>query len=181
MIIVSDTTPLITLMKLKQLELLKKMFKKIIIPQAVYDELTVNPLYKNEAEFIQETSYIKVVRVQELEAVEKVMEENKLDIGESEAIVLYKEKSAKLLLMDERKGRRVAMSKKCNVMGTTGIIVNSVYEGYMSKEECIKCHAILSESNIRIKDSLLSALEDAIQGKFSRVIISKSKLFKDKK
>ena len=39
MIVVSDTTPIISLMKAGQLELLQKLFEVVCIPDAVYREL----------------------------------------------------------------------------------------------------------------------------------------------
>lgn len=174
MIIISDTTPLITLMKLNQLVLLKRLFKEIVIPNAVYDELTTSPEYQNEAKVIRDATFIKTAKVYSVEEVRSLMHDDNLDIGESEAIVLYKEKSASLLLMDERRGRKVAQSKGINVMGTTGLIVNSVYKGYLSAEECRECHAKLMKSNARIKDSILDALEDAAQGKYQERILAKT-------
>lgn len=38
MIVVSDTTPLISLLKIERLDLLKKLFENVLIPQAVYEE-----------------------------------------------------------------------------------------------------------------------------------------------
>ncbi len=38
MIVVSDTTPLISLMKASQLQTLQGLFGEILIPEAVYDE-----------------------------------------------------------------------------------------------------------------------------------------------
>lgn len=52
MIIVSDTTPIISLLKAEQLELLQKLYKMVLMPQAVYRELTENPVYRKEAEMI---------------------------------------------------------------------------------------------------------------------------------
>ena len=43
MIVVSDTTPLISLMKINRLDLLRELFSEVMIPFAVYDELTSNP------------------------------------------------------------------------------------------------------------------------------------------
>ncbi len=45
MIVVSDTTPLITLIKIGHLELLEKTFGEVHIPEAVYSELTSNPRF----------------------------------------------------------------------------------------------------------------------------------------
>jgi hypothetical protein len=39
MIVVADTTPIITLMKLQRLDLLEKLFGAVIVPNAVYEEL----------------------------------------------------------------------------------------------------------------------------------------------
>lgn len=42
MIVVSDTTPLITLMKADKLDILHGLFGEVLIPEAVFDELTTN-------------------------------------------------------------------------------------------------------------------------------------------
>ena len=48
MIVVSDTTPLISLMKISKLSLLRDLFGEILIPEAVFLETTTNVLYKSE-------------------------------------------------------------------------------------------------------------------------------------
>lgn len=53
MIVVSDTTPLISLMKIGRLDLLEKYFQEVQIPEAVFRELTVNPRFVDEAEQIK--------------------------------------------------------------------------------------------------------------------------------
>lgn len=42
MIVVSDTTPLISLLKINRLDLLEKLFGTVYIPQGVFNELTEN-------------------------------------------------------------------------------------------------------------------------------------------
>ena len=69
MIIISDTTPLISLMKISQLKLLKEMFGEILISEAVFDELTTNDSFKTEAEQIKSCKFIKKVKVKEEKAV----------------------------------------------------------------------------------------------------------------
>ena len=56
MIVVSDSTPLITLMKAARIDLLHDLFGEIVIPEAVYQELTVNSKFPNEAKTIQESA-----------------------------------------------------------------------------------------------------------------------------
>ena len=108
MLIVSDTTPIISLMKIEQLYLLEKMFGYIVIPKAVYDELTVNEKFAKEILKIKEAEFVKVGEVKNDSSVNILRNVTGLDAGESEAIVMAGEKEADLLLMDEHKGRQVA-------------------------------------------------------------------------
>lgn len=43
MIMISDTTPIISLLKADQLGLLEKLYGNVLMPRAVYRELTENP------------------------------------------------------------------------------------------------------------------------------------------
>ncbi len=54
MIVVSDTTPIISLMKAGKLELFQKLFGVVYIPAAVYRELTENEAFSEEARLVQE-------------------------------------------------------------------------------------------------------------------------------
>jgi len=60
MIVVSDTTPIISLLKINQLSLLKEMFQTVLIPEAVYNELTSNDFYKTEVEQIKHCEFIQM-------------------------------------------------------------------------------------------------------------------------
>ena len=60
MIVVSDTTPLISLLKINRLDLLKKLFGDVLIPQAVFDELTDDERFRLEADQIREKKFIVV-------------------------------------------------------------------------------------------------------------------------
>ena len=58
MIVVSDTTPLISLLKINRLDLLNVLFGKVIIPEAVFSELTCNSRFKDEALMIKNSEYL---------------------------------------------------------------------------------------------------------------------------
>lgn len=60
MIVISDTTPIISLMKSSQLTLLQKLYGTVLIPAAVYRELTENPAYAKEAAVIRAIRYISL-------------------------------------------------------------------------------------------------------------------------
>ena len=49
MIVVSDSTPMITLMKAMHLDILHNLFGEVEIPEAVFEELTTNIEFKDEA------------------------------------------------------------------------------------------------------------------------------------
>ena len=54
MIVVSDTTPLISLLKINRIDLLEKLFGDVLIPQAVFDELTADERFQLEANRIKQ-------------------------------------------------------------------------------------------------------------------------------
>ena len=99
MIVVSDTTPLISLLKINRIDLLEKLFGDVLIPQAVFDELTVDERFRLEADEIRQKKFIVVKPVNNPESASILKRAAGLDQGESEAIVLSDELKADLLLM----------------------------------------------------------------------------------
>ena len=54
MIVISDTTPLISLLKINRIDLLEKLFGDVLIPQAVFEELTIDERFRFEADQISQ-------------------------------------------------------------------------------------------------------------------------------
>jgi len=123
--IVSDSTTLIILFDLKRLELLSNVFEHIIIPQAVYDEITVKKP-------IELTSFILVKQVANTELLETLS--SLLDKGESEAIALALELK-KPLIMDEKKGRKIALHQGIKIIGLLGVVYLNIKKGYLTQAE----------------------------------------------
>lgn len=69
MIVVADTTPLISLMKIDKLALLQSLFGKVYIPEAVYQELVRNPLFEREAQIVKNCEYICIIKISDERAV----------------------------------------------------------------------------------------------------------------
>ena len=63
------------------------MFGEIVIPKAVFEELTTNPNYYDEAMQIKNSKFIRVVNVEDSKTVSVLRRATGLDLGESEAIV----------------------------------------------------------------------------------------------
>ncbi len=154
MIVISDTTPILSLLKAQKLDLLQKLYKNVIIPKAVYSELTANPLFKNEHEKIDNCPFLKVEQVQDPKSLETLRDATGLDAGESESLILYIEKNADLLLIDERKGRSIAKKMSVEYIGTLGIFMLAYDEKILSAHEIEKCLNILLVENIRLSHKL---------------------------
>lgn len=158
MIVVSDTTPIISLMKAGQLELLQKLFGVVCIPKAVYWELTENETFHEEVKMVHECEFLCVEEVNNEKSVAILRNFTGLDAGESEAIILADEKQSDVLLMDEHKGRQVAKKMGITITGTIGILIQAFDEGMLTKEDVERCIERLKESGIRISEKLYQRL-----------------------
>lgn len=158
MIVVSDTTPLISHMKIGKLDLVNHLFGEVQIPDAVYEELVSNTRFPDESRQIRECSFIKRVDVADVQSVKLLRRSAGLDAGESEAIVLSDSLSVSLLLMDEAKGRQVAMQMGIRIMGTIGRLLAAYKEELLSKEEILHCIEILKTTGRHISERLYKQL-----------------------
>ena len=158
MIVIADTTPLITLMKLKRLDLLEKLFGSVTIPSAVYEELISNTKYPVEKQMIDRALFLERLEVSDRQSIKILREVVGLDAGESEAIALAEEKCADLLIIDERKGRRIAKRMELKIIGTIGILLQAFNCKIFSKAEILSYVDELKHSNIRISDSLFELI-----------------------
>lgn len=161
-IVVSDTTPLISLMKLGHLELIKKLFGKIIIPQAVYNELVCDVRFQSEGQQIKNASYISVVKYENEHSLNLLRRSSGLDLGESEAILLADDLNASFILMDEAKGRQVANQMGLELLGTIGILMIAYKEHLLNKQDIYDCIYVLKSAERRISDKLYQQLIDYI-------------------
>ena len=139
MIVISDTTPLISLLKIGRLDLLERLFEQVYIPSAVFNELTADERFRLEAEQIKNKQYIIIKCVNNSESVSNLKRATGLDQGESEAIVLSDEMKADLILMDEAKGRTVSAQLGIRIMGTIGVLIIAYEEGFLSSSEVREC------------------------------------------
>ncbi len=158
MIVVSDTTPIISLMKAGQLELLQKLFGIVYIPETVYRELTDNEAFSEEVRMVQECEFLYVQKVDNGKSVTILQNFTGLDAGESEAIILADEMNSDVLLMDEHKGWQVAKKLGITITGTIGILTQAFDEGMLTKEEVERCIELLKESGIRVSEKLYQRL-----------------------
>ena len=163
MIVVSDTTPLISLMKIGQLDLIGRLFGEVQIPETVYSELISNPRFEKEAQQIKMNPFIRQVVIEDGKAVDMLSRATGLDRGESEAIILSDTCKADLFLMDENKGRQVAKLMGLHLMGTVGML-RAAYEGkFLSYQEIVNCIDVLRENGRHISDKLFRQLLEELR------------------
>ena len=162
MIVVSDTTPLISLLKINCIDLLEKLFGQVLIPQAVFEELTADERFKLEADQISSRQFIIVRAVQNLESVSILKRATGLDQGESEAIVLTDELNADVLLMDEAKGRAVSSQMGLKIMGTFGILMAAYEEKALSADDVKWCIEGLQNAGRHISQKHYQMLMDKL-------------------
>ena len=130
---VSNTGPLIVLYETSLLPVLRKMYGEVLVPLTVYNEIS---RVEEGVKLFDANPWIRVVEVKGKELVRVLLAF--LDEGEAEAITLAKERNLPILL-DERKGRRIAKSLGVRVEGSLGLLVRAKWRGLVSSvRELIK-------------------------------------------
>jgi predicted nucleic acid-binding protein len=150
MIVVSDTTPLSSLILLGKLYLLKVFFNTVLIPEEVAEELYKIPALKTA--LLQNIDWINVCLVKNFEKKNELMEI--LDKGESAAIALAIEKKINLILIDERKGKHIAQKFGIESTGTLGILIKAKQSDLLKeiKPDLLK---LKNELNFWISENLM--------------------------
>ena len=154
MIVVSDTTPIISLLKAGKLGLLEMLYQTVVVPEAIYHELTSGDDFEGEKEAIADCTFLSIEKVHNKASVGILRNVTGLDAGESESLVLYEEKKADLLLIDERKGRGVAKKMSVRYVGTMGVLMQAFDEGFISAKEIQETLEMMLICDIRLSRKL---------------------------
>ena len=121
MIVVSDSTILIGLVKIGKLDLLKETFSKVYIPEEVFKEVVERGKGKPGSKVIKETAWIEPKPVKDKIQVAFLL--GSLEKGEAEVLVLARELEADLILLDEEKARKSAVIAGFEIMGLLGLFI----------------------------------------------------------
>lgn len=121
--IVCNSSPIIHLAKIGELNLLKDYFQEIIIPKAVYIECIDEGGISEDVELIKNADWIKVLEVNDRKIV--TLLQSILDDGESEAIALSLEIEADLILLDDSDAREKARLYGLKITGVIGILLRA--------------------------------------------------------
>ena len=131
MIVVSDSTILIGLVKIGKLDLLKETFSKVYIPEEVFKEVVERGKGKPGSKVIKEAVWIEPKPVKDKIQVAFLL--GSLEKGEAEVLVLARELKADLILLDEEKARKSAVIAGFEIMGLLGLFILAKNLGLIHK------------------------------------------------
>lgn len=127
--IIVNSTPLIVLSNINQLELLQKLYNDIYIPQAVYDEVTEKD--DSACNQIKNSNWIHICKIKN--ESEKRMYQAKLHDGEVEVMILAKEDPQNTtVIIDDNTAKKTAKFLGLKVTGTLGIILKAKRQNLIS-------------------------------------------------
>ncbi len=160
--IVSNASPLIYVAKIKKIQLLKELYKVIIIPEEVKNEVVDQGKKRGESDafLIEEeikAGWIKVEKVTTL-----LKWEMEVEIGEKAAISLAKEKKQSMVLIDDKMGRIAAKIVNVEPIGTIAILLFALKQKKIIFDEFLHLLTLLAEVGFRLQQELYTfAIEEA--------------------
>lgn len=146
MIVVSDTSPITALMSIGRIELLPKLFTEVFVPEAVHAELLRS--HSTLPDWLQTRSVSSLAAVAGFART--------VDAGEAEAIALAKELHADRLLIDERKGRRLAQAEGLQVIGLLGVVLLAKRKGFISDARHL-IEQLVNEAGVYLDPDLINS------------------------
>jgi predicted nucleic acid-binding protein len=121
MTVIVDATPLIYLAAIGRFELLETLYRRIIIPTAVHDEVVVQGGGRWGATEAAAANWIDCRAVSDPAMMAAVLAD--LDPGEREVIALAEELCADIVIMDESSGRHELKRRGFTFIGTVGVLM----------------------------------------------------------
>ncbi|PSF33318.1 DUF3368 domain-containing protein [Aphanothece hegewaldii CCALA 016] len=152
MIVVSDTSPICYLLLIGEIELLPKLYKQVLIPDIVRQELSnarspdlVQQWINNPPEWlIIETVNLPINNDLEL-----------LDAGEQAAIILAEQQKASLIIIDDGLARKIACDQGLRVTGLLGVLDEATRQNLVDLPAAI---TLLRKTTFRVSSSIIDSL-----------------------
>jgi predicted nucleic acid-binding protein len=149
MVIVADTSPINYLVLIDHIGIRSRLYTRILIPRAVFDEFCHPATPKPVRDWIESRpAWLEIALPRSTLTLPK------LDLGESQAITLAAEVGECVLLIDEHAGRQEATRRGLKIAGTLSILDEADQAGLIEFDEAMKrlqatsfrvSHAVLAE------------------------------------
>jgi uncharacterized protein len=127
--VISNTSPLFYLHRLRQLDLLQKLYTRLLVPEAVVDELQAG---RDQGEDVPEVTGYDWIEVRAVRMPAVVTLISDLGAGEAQVLALALEVPGSLVLLDDRLARAVARMRNIRQTGTAGVLLKAKQEGHIS-------------------------------------------------
>jgi predicted nucleic acid-binding protein len=128
-LVISNTSPLFYLHRLRHLDLLQKLYERIAVPEAVVNELKAGRDQGEDAPDVADYNWIEVRPVRVPELIRLITD---LGPGEAEVLALALEEAGSLVILDDRLAREVAKLQNIRITGTAGVLLKAKHEGHIS-------------------------------------------------
>lgn len=128
--VVVDSTPIIALAGLRQLDLLHRLYGEVLVPTAVWEELTTGQRRPGGIEDLAASPWIQSARLGDPDQADVFSD---LGRGEAEVIALARETGARLVIIDDRLGRRHATRLGLSLTGTFGVLLAAKRRGFLDE------------------------------------------------
>jgi uncharacterized protein len=152
-IVVSDTSPIANLIVVGQIDLLPQLFRTVVIPEMVYQELLANGENHPVTQTVTTADWLNIQSVSNPLQATILERDRRLDPGEANAIVLALELKATQLLIDERLGRTEAKRQGLRITGILGVLLAAKRQGLISTVRPV-LDQLIDKANFRISDRL---------------------------
>jgi len=121
-IVVVNTTPIIALALIGQLDLLQHLYGEVLIPPTVQAEVLAGGSVGVGVAELQKADWVRTVHLQDPRRADLLSD---LDRGEAEVIALAQELNADLVIIDERLARLHAKRLGLPLTGTLGVLLKA--------------------------------------------------------
>jgi predicted nucleic acid-binding protein len=152
--VICDSAVLIGLAKIGKLDLLGKLYEKIYIPWAGYNEVVERGRGRPGSEEIDKAKWLRKKKVKDHTAVNLLASE--FGQGESEVLVLGKEFKADWLILDDARARTAAISAGYRVIGLAGILLLAKQRNLI--EEIKPLFEELVDKKFRLSDKIMKTI-----------------------
>lgn len=151
MLLIADSSALIALAVCDSLELLESLYQEIKVPKAVFEEVTTG----NRAYCRELTEFLEGKTISLPEEVKKIQDFS-LGAGETEAMILYKKLPGDLLLVDDKRAKKIAALNNINTIGSLGVWLEAKLRHLVPeiRTRMIKLH----QSDVFIQQQLYNAV-----------------------
>lgn len=144
MIVISDTSPINYLILIGESDILEKLFKRIVVPQAVFSELHHTKTPQQVKDWIANApSWLEVKQAD----ASLFMPTKRIGDGEREAIALAMELKADAILIDDRDGTQEARRQSLIALGTVNLLERAAENGLLDLPETLDR---LSQTSFRL-------------------------------